>query len=510
MKASLPIHRSATESSLQAMISANENLDDRSELASEFAVQVVPTLVLVIGLILLASVMVLAPLFAVKDWAASGRTLSLIAVQFPVSVDRRYGISVSVRNEYNHDQSAILFYQFLQGALLLEPYRENTLTLKGIASDGFCIISWQLQSDSTEHSLLYEGRLEFENTFTVTPEETGRFLLALHRDCTDDASVLVRTTVEFPVWVKYVRRPLMSLSDQDRDEFEEAMDTLWKTSTLAGQQQYGPDYRGMDYFANILNQIEGSTGHADGNVQGLAGSDDYALLSAYLEQSLQLINPRVALPYVDLQQLCSLCVPAAKATIAPGSLRSRRDDPSRSTTVPCTTLQTFISGASSIIPLLANMGRNVSRAFRRRKDASSSVHSAAGGNAFSLEPMASPSNARQVAVIPLQDPLLWILLGSMQHLRHSQLFAPAAQETQPTATARSASQDHDAADLAGDATKMWLQGLQFEDRAVRAEELTAAQLQEVLDPAGALYRDYLRFVYESASTAAQTTDVVSR
>ena len=51
--------------------------------------------------------------------------------------------------------------------------------------------------------------------------------------CDDDDSansILTQT-----VWVKYVRRELQSLTDDDREEFLDALHTLWEVNTVDGK-----------------------------------------------------------------------------------------------------------------------------------------------------------------------------------------------------------------------------------------------------------------------------------
>jgi hypothetical protein len=48
-------------------------------------------------------------------------------------------------------------------------------------------------------------------------------------------------------------------------------------------------------------------------------------------------------------------------------------------------------------------------------------------------------------------------------------------------------------------TKYWLKGLYFDDPDVDVSTLTNTELNEVLNPKGDLYRDYINFVYDDST-----------
>jgi hypothetical protein len=98
--------------------------------------------------------------------------------------------------------------------------------------------------------------------------------------------------------VKYIRRELSSLNDDDREEFLDAFHTLWTTSTTDGKMKYGDAYKSLFYFASLHNDA-GANAQCDEFHGGNGFVNNHLLLSAYLEQSLQLVNPRVALHYME-------------------------------------------------------------------------------------------------------------------------------------------------------------------------------------------------------------------
>ena len=90
------------------------------------------------------------------------------------------------------------------------------------------------------------------------------------------------------------------------------------------------------------------------------------------------------------------------------------------------------------------------------------------------------------------DPLFWVQHGAVERLFQRILFADVL--TDKTFTKLDKCSGHSA-----DGVKYWLTGLTFEDKTIKPELLTNAQLTDILDPTGTYYRDYLNFVYDTAS-----------
>ena len=84
-------------------------------------------------------------------------------------------IVLSVQNEYSSKNYTMFPYPFLDGALLLEPYRESTVLLSG--ADSKCMYTWSMQSvGSKEHS--WQGSVDADSmSFIVDPfpQSTGEY-----------------------------------------------------------------------------------------------------------------------------------------------------------------------------------------------------------------------------------------------------------------------------------------------------------------------------------------------
>jgi len=92
---------------------------------------------------------------------------------------RSTSIVLSVENEYSSKNYSMFPYPFLEGALLLEPYRESTVILSG--ADSECSYTWSMETvGSTVHS--WQGKVDLDSmSFTVDPypKSTGEYEISI-------------------------------------------------------------------------------------------------------------------------------------------------------------------------------------------------------------------------------------------------------------------------------------------------------------------------------------------
>ena len=120
------------------------------------------------------------------------------------------------------------------------------------------------------------------------------------------------------VHVKYVRRELRGLFEEDRGRFFEAYRTLWLVTTEEGRRRYGTDdYKGIDYFIR-LHLVDAGAFACDGFHDGAGFMNSHVAINFELERSVQVVDPAVALPYWDYT------IEAAKVN-ATGNLSSWRE-----------------------------------------------------------------------------------------------------------------------------------------------------------------------------------------
>jgi hypothetical protein len=161
---------------------------------------------------------------------------------------------------------------------------------------GSCHYAWALTSvsdDGIDHS-----GISLTDSFNVQPQATGQYTFTVDEVCHSSTSTTESRKVSKDVWVKYVRRELTTLLDDDREEFLDAFHTLWTTSTVEGKLKYGENYKSLYYLAALHND-GGGNGVCDEFHGNVGFINNHVMQSAYLEQSLQLVNPRVALHYMD-------------------------------------------------------------------------------------------------------------------------------------------------------------------------------------------------------------------
>ena len=236
-------------------------------------------------------------------------------------------LTAVVTNEYTGKYpNAVKFpYPFLKDALLMEPYRLATVTLRDVPDD--CGVNWSLTSYD-DAAVVWEGttipaavtaadadtdadadadtaaaadadadadQLP-RDVFTVTPTAPGKYHLTVVEKCGTEQTVT--RVLEKAVWVKYVRRELMSLTEQDKAEFLDAFRTLWGVNTRDGMAKYGDGYRSIAHFSMVHND-GGGNGVCDEFHAGIGFVNTHLYLGMYLEQVMRLVNPRVSLHYME-------------------------------------------------------------------------------------------------------------------------------------------------------------------------------------------------------------------
>ena len=202
------------------------------------------------------------------------------------------GLSVStVWNEYGEfGANGMLSYPFLSGSFLIEPYKLTTINIQGTVEG--CTYTYTVTSMGTDDtSSSASGTVDTTGAIQITLTKVGKYMLLVDDSCTSEQ--LSQT-----MWVKYVRRELSTLTDTDREEFLDAFHTLWEVNTVDGMAKYGERYKSLYYFAALHNDGGGNS-VCDEFHGGVGFLNNHMYLSAYLEQSMQLVNPKVCLHYME-------------------------------------------------------------------------------------------------------------------------------------------------------------------------------------------------------------------
>ena len=140
--------------------------------------------------------------------------------------------------------------------------------------------SSQLSSSTTSSSTTSTATTSTTTTTTLPPSQS--------------ISRVLTTTL----WSKYIRRELLTLTETDREDFLDALYTLYKVNTKDGIKKYGSNYKSMYYFVSLHIDAAGNP-VCDEFHKGAGFFSNHLYFSNYLEQSLQLINKKVCLHYME-------------------------------------------------------------------------------------------------------------------------------------------------------------------------------------------------------------------
>jgi len=174
--------------------------------------------------------------------------------------------------------------QYSPWEYLAEPHREATLSIREAFSEG----------DSEPDRYVWEIDGE-EKKAGSTISHTFTSLGTTPIKITDTETDISFST---QVMVKYVRREIRTLTDEDRNDVLDALETIYRLPTEEGMVIFGDDYRGMDYFLKEhligAGQKDCDHWHDDAGIM-----THHIAYTMEVEQSMQLVNPRVAMPYWD-------------------------------------------------------------------------------------------------------------------------------------------------------------------------------------------------------------------
>ena len=103
-------------------------------------------------------------------------------------------------------------------------------------------------------------------------------------------------TYDFKLAVKYIRREIRSLTDEDREDYFNALDLIYQLDETTGQSIYGSKYHSAEYFSYKHLTGAGTT-DCDHWHDGAGIITHHMAFSLEFEQTLQSINPSLASHY---------------------------------------------------------------------------------------------------------------------------------------------------------------------------------------------------------------------
>ena len=103
-------------------------------------------------------------------------------------------------------------------------------------------------------------------------------------------------TQDFTMAVKYVRREIRTLTDEDREVFFDALYKIYSVDASTGAKDYGDKFHTAEYF--LWKHLTGAgTADCDHWHDGAGLVNNHVALTLEVEQALQAIDPTIAMPY---------------------------------------------------------------------------------------------------------------------------------------------------------------------------------------------------------------------
>ena len=179
---------------------------------------------------------------------------------------------------------------------VVEPHRVTTLSVVGGVQDDSAQYFWDVYLG--DQNLIPDpsanSSLSAAITFTFTKPGKEYLVVVTERSIDPSQQERIRT-FNSTVSCKYVRREIRQLTDDDREDYFEAMEIVAKMDTETGKSLYGEEFWNFQYMTKK---------HLYGDVctpyhSGLSFFTSHAAFTLQLDHALQSINPRVCQPYWD-------------------------------------------------------------------------------------------------------------------------------------------------------------------------------------------------------------------
>ncbi|CAM9241469.1 unnamed protein product [Ectocarpus sp. 12 AP-2014] len=184
-------------------------------------------------------------------------------------------------------------YPWLKGVKLIEPYRETTLSVSS-PRDGYDYI-WEVRAGETDEGDLIATASGAETVVTLTILDESVITL---KEVRSDGEIMRQ--LDEVVMVKYVRREIRSLTDEEREELLDAMHQLWVVRVNGGNglELYGDGYSDILSIDRLHFKAAQNT-TCDHFHDGLGFLTSHSILTNTFEYSLQRVNPKLTVPYWD-------------------------------------------------------------------------------------------------------------------------------------------------------------------------------------------------------------------
>ncbi len=171
---------------------------------------------------------------------------------------------------------------------IAEPHRDHRLVVLGADEDRYAY-TWRVERTNTYRDV---NGANVSHVF----DAVGIWRARVTEAPRSGSAASVVSAGE--IMVKYVRREIRSLDDEDREAFFGALRVVYTVPTRDGQQQFGSDYSDIAFFSrmHLLGAADRSCDHWHDDAGLMTHHMSFTLL---LERSLQAVNPMVSVPYWD-------------------------------------------------------------------------------------------------------------------------------------------------------------------------------------------------------------------
>ncbi|CAM9430165.1 unnamed protein product [Discosporangium mesarthrocarpum] len=182
-------------------------------------------------------------------------------------------------------------YPWLSGIQIVEPHRETTMTVRQGGLEGMTYRWTITPADPKGEVIKAEG-----DGAVIVFKSLERNTVLLEEVSNETGEVVL--WIEEDVMCKYVRREIRALLEEERQELFDAMRLMWELDTASGRKMYGAEYISAVDLGRF-HVAAGASYECDHLHDGLGFTTSHVLITNIFERSLQLINPRLTMPYWD-------------------------------------------------------------------------------------------------------------------------------------------------------------------------------------------------------------------
>lgn len=179
-------------------------------------------------------------------------------------------------------------YSFLDNKALFEPHLENHLSVENPNPE--LQYKWTIHNQGNSAEDMHFSGQEI----SVMLKDVGFYEIEL-KVLQNGA---LAEQLSFGAACKYVRREIRKLFEDDREELLDAMQVMWEVGDEDGKALFGEGYVSM-FTLHKYHLIMAGDQACDHMHDGYGFLSHHSYLGYIFEQSLQAMNPKLALPYWD-------------------------------------------------------------------------------------------------------------------------------------------------------------------------------------------------------------------